>query len=186
VPVAERSGYAAAVADVLIALHRPAASDAPANPFRGVPLADRATTVAHDWEALADAHGDVVVGPLVEAWRRGVAAPPWPGRPLWLHGDPHPLNLLADRGRLSGLLDFGDVTAGDPASDLATAWLTFDAAGRATLVERVMAAGAVDPAVWDRAAAWAAAIAGSLLRHHVAGEALHEVAIHAAAQLADR
>ncbi|MFN8147570.1 MAG: phosphotransferase [Candidatus Nanopelagicales bacterium] len=55
-------------------------------------------------------------GPGARAGRRArgarVASPP-----LWLHGDPHPLNLVADDDGLAGLLDFGDLTGGDPASD---------------------------------------------------------------------
>ena len=44
--------------------------------------------------------------------RRGTA------RPLWLHGDLHPANLLVRDGRIGGVIDFGDLTAGDPATDL--------------------------------------------------------------------
>ena len=57
----------------------------------------------------------------------GWPSPSWPGPPLWVHGDLHPANLLVTAdGTLRAVLDFGDVTAGDPAVDLATAWLTFD------------------------------------------------------------
>ncbi|MFI5955313.1 phosphotransferase [Cryptosporangium sp. NPDC051539] len=54
-----------------------------------------------------------------------VATPPWPGPPLWLHGDPHPSNLLvtdAAPARLAAVIDFGDLTAGDPATDLSAGW----------------------------------------------------------------
>jgi aminoglycoside phosphotransferase (APT) family kinase protein len=184
VPVADRTRYAAQLADVLVALHRPAPAAAPENRFRGVPLTERATTVDVDWSVLAARHPSVSVWALEEAWRRGLAADPWPGPPLWLHGDPHPLNLVVAGDRLAGLIDFGDVTSGDPASDLATTWMTFDAAGREPFRLRVDAAGVVDAAVWDRAAAWAARIATALLRNHVPGEALYAVASHTAAELA--
>ena len=48
-----------------------------------------------------------------------------PGRcaAVWIHGDLHPGNLLVRDGRLSGVLDFGDVTAGDPATDLSVGWM---------------------------------------------------------------
>ena len=57
----------------------------------------------------------------------GLRAARWSRPPVWLHGDPHPWNLVHRDGRLAGLVDFGDVCAGDPASDLAGAWLAFDA-----------------------------------------------------------
>ena len=50
---------------------------------------------------------------------------------MWLHGDLHPANLLlTPSGSLAAVIDFGDITAGDPATDLATAWLTFDQRAR--------------------------------------------------------
>ena len=56
--------------------------------------------------------------------------PTWAGPPLWLHGDLHPSNMLTHDGRLSAVIDFGDITSGDPATDLALAWMMFDAAER--------------------------------------------------------
>ncbi|CAM5437418.1 hypothetical protein SALBM217S_07133 [Streptomyces griseoloalbus] len=57
-----------------------------------------------------------------------------------MHADLHPANVVVSDGTLSGVVDFGDVSAGDPAWDLAAAWLIlpastaslfFDAYGRA-------------------------------------------------------
>lgn len=53
------------------------------------------------------------------------------------------------------------MTAGDPAYDLAVAWLAFDAAGRRAFIAAT--AGRYDAATWVRAHAWAAAIALMLL-----------------------
>ena len=47
----------------------------------------------------------------------------WSGPPVWIHGDLHPCNLLVTDGRLSAVLDFGNLTAGDPATDLSVAWM---------------------------------------------------------------
>jgi aminoglycoside phosphotransferase (APT) family kinase protein len=49
----------------------------------------------------------------------------WDGPPIWLHGDLHPFNLVVNQGRLSAVIDFGDLCAGDPATDLAVAWMLF-------------------------------------------------------------
>ncbi len=42
---------------------------------------------------------------------------------MWLHGDLHPANAVVADGTLAGVIDFGELCAGDPAADLAAAWL---------------------------------------------------------------
>jgi aminoglycoside phosphotransferase (APT) family kinase protein len=49
--------------------------------------------------------------------------PPGTARPLWLHGDLHPANVLTADGAFCGVVDFGDMCAGDPACDLAACWI---------------------------------------------------------------
>jgi aminoglycoside phosphotransferase (APT) family kinase protein len=46
---------------------------------------------------------------------------------MWLHGDLHPANVVVSDGTLSGVIDFGAVFAGDPAWDLAAAWVLLPA-----------------------------------------------------------
>ena len=58
------------------------------------------------------------------AWEAAVAAQS-DVEPTWLHGDLHALNVLVDNGVLSGVIDWGDVTAGDRATDLASLWMLF-------------------------------------------------------------
>lgn len=132
----------------LAALHQPAPADAPANPFRGVPLADR-----HDRTLEAvDLLDGIDRAAARAAWQELAAAPPWAGPPVWLHGDLHPGNVLVDDGRLVAVVDFGDLTAGDPACDLAVAWMLLPPEARPALRA---AHGAVDDATWTRARAWA-------------------------------
>jgi aminoglycoside phosphotransferase (APT) family kinase protein len=76
---------------------------------------------------------------------------------VWIHGDLHPGNLVARGPELIAIIDFGDVTAGDPAYDLAVAWLTFDAAGRSAFVGAI--GDRYDAATWTRARGCAAAFA---------------------------
>ncbi len=52
-----------------------------------------------------------------------IAAPDWAGPALWLHGDLHPAHVLTANGAICGVIDFGDLSAGDPAFDLAAAWI---------------------------------------------------------------
>jgi aminoglycoside phosphotransferase (APT) family kinase protein len=108
-----------------------------------------------------------------------VKAPVWPGPALWLHGDPHPRNLVANDRGLAGILDFGDLAAGDPANDLAAAWWCFNPADRAHFVARIDASGAYDRDVWTRAAGWAASLASAI----PPDSPMEPVARHTAAQL---
>jgi len=80
---------------------------------------------------LADQHPDLVPLPVkfldrdavLRVWDAVLAAPGYGGPPVWLHGDLHPANVLVNDGQVSGVIDFGDITAGDPASDLSVAWM---------------------------------------------------------------
>ena len=136
------------------ALHVAAPADAPVNPVRGVPLADRAADVA---SRLAG--GMPGAERADEVWAEAIVAPVWDGPPIWLHGDLHPANMIERGGRLSAVIDFGDVTAGDPATDLATAWLSLDPAARRRFQQSL----APDDATWARARGWALCMATSMV-----------------------
>ena len=116
------------------ALHVPAPPDAPPNPVRGVKLVERAART-DQWFAKLVAAGDPRAAELRAIWDACVAAPIWDGPPLWLHGDLHAYNVLFDGNAITGVIDFGDITAGDPATDLAVAYMCFDAAGRAAFLD---------------------------------------------------
>ncbi|MFF2495569.1 aminoglycoside phosphotransferase family protein [Agromyces sp. NPDC058064] len=155
---ADRVELAPALAAFVDALHVPAPAGAPHNPYRGVPLAERDASMRERFGRgrLEAVLGGRVVERLREIWADALAAPPWAGAPRWLHGDLHPGNLvLGASGRLAAVIDFGDLTAGDPATDLATAWLSFDAAGRAEFVRELERRRPVDAASWRRARGWA-------------------------------
>lgn len=179
VPVPVRTRSAATMAAFFTSLHTPAPPDAPRNAFRRGPL----TEVAPRWGArIAQAPG--FGSRALRRWRAWHLAPPHNGSPRWVHGDAHPLNLLLDnRGELAAVLDWGDVTAGDPAVDLATAWLSFDQAGRTIFVERMDASGRYDQAAWTRAKAWALGFAALFVTHSDDLPELAAVGRHAASQL---
>lgn len=42
---------------------------------------------------------------------------------MWVHGDLHPANVVVSDGTLAGVVDFGEMFIGDPAADLAAAWV---------------------------------------------------------------
>jgi aminoglycoside phosphotransferase (APT) family kinase protein len=136
------------------ALHVPAPPDAPANPYRGVPLAARTDNLAKN---LATVAGRVDRDAVLAAWDAALAVPPWDGAPVWLHGDPHPANILVCDGRVSGVIDFGDITAGDPASDLSIAWMLLPARSHGLFRAAYAEAGnrPATEATWARGRAWA-------------------------------
>jgi aminoglycoside phosphotransferase (APT) family kinase protein len=153
VPPDDPFAAATSLGEFLAALHQPAPPDAPENRFRGVPLTDRDATMHERVAQLADA---IDARAVLARWDELLATPPWSGPPLWLHGDLHPANVLVHRGRLSAVIDFGDITSGDPANDLSVAWMLFPPDARATFRA---AAGAVDDDTWARARGWALTLA---------------------------
>lgn len=91
-PVAERGRLVEDLAETLRAIHRPAPRQAPRNRLRGIPLTER---LGAREQVLAAFGSD---SPLLSVRDRAVTAPPYAGPRLWLHGDPHPLNLLQRKG----------------------------------------------------------------------------------------
>lgn len=165
VPRPDRGGWAETLAAALVALHVDAPAGYPVNPVRGVPLATRDAALTDRLAALkvAGTLDSATATALEAAWRRGVAASPWGRPPVWIHGDLHPGNLVSHDGALTGIIDFGDVTAGDPAYDLGIAWLAFDSSARGRFIAAT--GDRYDPATWRRAHAWAAAVVLILLVH---------------------
>jgi aminoglycoside phosphotransferase (APT) family kinase protein len=88
---------------------------------------------------------------LEQLWAEALAAP-IDVSPTWLHGDLHPRNVLVHEGEISGIIDWGDMTAGDPATDLAAVWMLF---GDATLRQRILLDYGASMATWQRAQGWA-------------------------------
>jgi aminoglycoside phosphotransferase (APT) family kinase protein len=145
-------------------LHRPGPPDAPPNPVRGIPLHDRAASFAANLEHAAGAIDTEAAQAL---WLDALAAPPWRGPALWLHGDLHPANILVAHGHICGVVDFGDITAGDPATDLAVAWMLLPAGERPTFWQRYASSAShqVDAALRARARGWALALGIAFVTH---------------------
>jgi aminoglycoside phosphotransferase (APT) family kinase protein len=148
----------------LRALHQPGPADAPVNPWRGIPLSRREPTLlAH----LNQLDGLVDRTMVLECFARASAAPAWRGPPLWIHGDLHPGNVLVTDGRLSGVIDFGDVTAGDPATDWSIAWMLFTAGARERFLDECHAGRPPSEAdaLVMRARGWAIALGAAYAAH---------------------
>jgi len=140
----------------LAALHRRAPRGAPHNPFRGVGLAERCDTFE---ERVSVLEGEIDVDAVRTVWERGSAATAWTGPGVWLHGDLHPANIVVTSGTVSAVVDFGDLCAGDPATDVAGVWLLLPAAATGAFHE----AYGTDDALERRGRAWAVLFALMLL-----------------------
>lgn len=143
------------------ALHKPAPANAPVNPYRGVPLPDM--------DRRRQSSGDPIEPHLtrhqIEQWNLSLEED-CPGSALWIHGDLHPMNALTEGGRFAAILDWGDLTSGDPACDLARFYMFFqdpDAIWAATR----------DPGVVRRAQGWALHFGVTHLRHGEHGQPRH-------------
>jgi aminoglycoside phosphotransferase (APT) family kinase protein len=123
-PATRGAEAADALAAFLAALHQPAPDDAPAGRHRrGRPLADISDGFAHSVQQTTERGLISDPDALHDVWDDALAAPDWTGPALWLHGDLHPANLLTRDGTFCGVIDFGDMCAGDPACDLAACWI---------------------------------------------------------------
>jgi len=118
------------------------------NFYRGCPLAVRDEPTR---AAIAELEGMVDAAAATRAWEAALAAPQWPGPPVWIHGDLNPENLLVRSGRLAAVIDFGCLGTGDPACDAMVAWTLLSADARSVF----RAALNVDQATWDRGRGWA-------------------------------
>jgi aminoglycoside phosphotransferase (APT) family kinase protein len=153
-----RSDAADSLAEFLRALHRAAPHEAPANPTHGGALRTHADGI-EDWLAVL-APGERATAAR-RLWDDAVAAPDWDGAPSWIHGDLHPANVVVTDGTLSGVIDFGELCAGDPAADLAAAWVLLPAGAAPRFLG---AYGIADDAMVRRARGWAVLRALFLIR----------------------
>ncbi len=149
--IASLSDFADGLARFLIALQ---SSDAAAGPppgpdnfYRGGPLAkyDQETR-----KAIAFLTDSIDTDAVREVWDASLATR-WSGQPVWVHGDVSLGNLLVNGGKLSAVIDFGQLSVGDPACDLAIAWTLFTGESRETFQTTLQ----LDAGTWTRGRGWA-------------------------------
>jgi aminoglycoside phosphotransferase (APT) family kinase protein len=110
-------------ASFLRSLHLPAPSNAPINPVRGIPLIQRGSFVEERLQRLK-AKTNLVTQKIEKIWKIALNAP-IDLEAQWLHGDLHPRNILVENAAIVGIIDWGDLTSGDIATDLASVWMLF-------------------------------------------------------------
>lgn len=163
-PVARGENSAEALASFLAAMHRAAPEGAPeGRSGRGGPLDQFEEGLSWQLDLVKDLCAEVEgetsetapdADPVRAVWENALAAPMWSGPAMWLHGDLHPANVLTADGRLCGVIDFGDLCAGDPALDIAAAWILLPDADAIDRFRRTNPL-AQDDTTWRRARGWA-------------------------------
>ena len=107
----------------LRSLHLPAPCDAPSNLVRGVPLIQRANIIKQRIQRL-EKKTNLITKNIQDIWHQALNTP-IEVETKWLHGDLHPGNILVENGVIVGIIDWGDITSGDIATDLASIWMLF-------------------------------------------------------------
>jgi aminoglycoside phosphotransferase (APT) family kinase protein len=143
------AGAAVPLGKFFRALHDDAPPDAPTNPFRGGPLRSQG---ANFLSRLNESELAIDRDDVLQIWESSLDAPLWTGAPQWIHGDPHPANLIFRGGALVGVIDFGDLCAGDPATDLAGGFLALPLE---SIDDFLRSYGTIDDALMQRTLGWA-------------------------------
>ncbi|MFW5641675.1 MAG: phosphotransferase [Roseicyclus sp.] len=133
-PIFDPEDLAERLAAGLLALRRVPLPAAPPTGARGGDLASQDAAFRAAKRAASE-KGIGGLAPAIAAWDCGLAAGPWRGAPVWLHGDLVPGNLILSGGRLKALIDWAFIGVGDPAYDLIPAWFLFEGASRARFLE---------------------------------------------------
>ncbi|MBT2228981.1 aminoglycoside phosphotransferase family protein [Nonomuraea sp. NEAU-A123] len=156
-PISHGHHTADILAGFLRALHLNAPTEAPANPIRSFPF----RTFTHEFDRRVEAVASrIAVTDVRAVWDEALSAPDWEGPPVWLHADLHPANVVVSGGTISGVIDFGELCAGDPATDLAAAWLILPEGAATRFFD---AYENVDEAMIRRARGWAVHVGVGLI-----------------------
>ncbi len=92
---------------------------------------------------------DLDIEAITNVWNTALESK-WTKFPIWIHGDIALGNLLVKNGELSAVIDFGGISVGDPACDLAIAWTAFSGESRKAFRNALN----LDDATWARARGW--------------------------------
>lgn len=149
--IADLKAFAIGLAEFLEALYSIDATGGPAagrhSFFRGGPLSTYDTETKATIGELAD---EIDIAAVTQVWEAAISST-WSRRPVWVHGDVAPSNLLLVDGSLSAVIDFGCSAVGDPACDTVIAWTFLSGPSR----EAFRAHLPLDEGTWARGRGWA-------------------------------
>lgn len=142
--------FAIDLAAFLIALYRIDTTDGPPpglhSFFRGGSLSVYDNETRRSIISLKD---KIDTASATEVWEEALSSS-WRHPPVWVHGDISAGNLLVCDGKLSAVIDFGQLAIGDPACDLAINWTLLHGKSREAFQKTLP----LDQGTWARARGW--------------------------------
>lgn len=149
--IEDLSGFAKSLAKFLVCLQQIQNEGDPApsveNFYRGGELKIYDSDVQ---KALKITHNEIDTQNALQIWNEGLLSK-WEKEPVWVHGDITPSNLLILNHKLHAVIDFGQLSVGDPACDLVIAWTFFRGSDRVEFLNDTR----LDRGTIQRAKAWA-------------------------------
>lgn len=148
--ITDLNDFAKHLAEFLLALHHCDTTDAPLagpeNFYRGglLKVYDADTRDALSKIAARD---QAMI--LTAIWEQALSST-WQQDPVWVHGDMAVGNILVKDGKLTAIIDFGQLALGDPACDLAIYWTFLAGESRKVFRDSLN----LDQDTWDRARGW--------------------------------
>ncbi len=143
--------FAISLAAFLTALHK---IDTTGGPIAGEHNFHRGSRLAtyddETQQAIAILGNEIDVQAVKALWKEALSTT-WQFQPVWVHGDVAAGNLLVEKGKLTAVIDFGQLGIGDPACDLVIAWTMFKGESRLAFKAALL----LDNATWARARGWA-------------------------------
>jgi aminoglycoside phosphotransferase (APT) family kinase protein len=122
-PLYIHNSEAVRLAQFLTILHSQNSDNAPINNHRGIPLSEKNNDVILRMERLKK-QTDLISPKIEQLWQQAVKEP-FPIEKCLLHGDLHPRNILIHDKKFAAIIDWGDITSGDVATDVASFWMVF-------------------------------------------------------------
>lgn len=168
----ELAGEAERLAGFLRALHSCRAEGAPRSSARGVPLALRSRKTGAILNRLSKRPETVEwISPrILKIWDQALSTEASRETRL-LHGDLHARNVIVDEnGRIVSVIDWGDLCAGDAATDLMGVWSLFPSR---ELREVALGVYGADDDLVFRAKGWAISFAAMLIDSAIDDHAEH-------------
>jgi len=156
-------------ASFLKSVHSLDGSEMNFNPYRSTPLTSRAKDMSNKMQELKQS--TTLISDKIESiWQRALSET-HPETKSIIHGDLHARNILLSGSRFSGIIDWGDVCCGDPATDLASIWMLFR---NADSRRRCLTIYGADDSLIARSKGWAIVFGVLLTSIGIANQDSHE------------